>query len=322
VKLDKAITIGWAALLFALVPHLNAQISVRDRSPVLRTDVAMVLVPVTVTDHRGANLNGLDQKSFTILDDKVPQKIVSFTNEDCPSSVGIVLDISGSMRNTLRDAKEVAQTFVRTMNSDDEFLLLTVSTEPAVTQGFITDTETLARNIDSTRTGGMTALIDTVYLGLNRMRDARQPRRALLILSDGIDNQSRYTQAELLRMALEADVQIYTIIFENGASGGVPTGSPFRPSMVGKPGDMARQQQQGSDLLEKLSEKTGGLHFHVRSQADAKEAAVKAGQALHSQYVIGYHAPESGSGGKWHRVQVKLDKSEAQVYARTGYYER
>ena len=120
------------AVVLSLAPSLRAQKSARDRLPVLRADVKMVLVPVTVTDRRGANLNGLDRENFTVLDDKVAQKIVSFSNEDSPCSVGLVLDISGSMRNALRDAKDVAQAFLRTANTEDEFLLLTVSTEPAV----------------------------------------------------------------------------------------------------------------------------------------------------------------------------------------------
>ncbi len=304
-----------------LVPRLHAQEAALIRASVLRADVSMVLVPVTVTDHRGAILNGLDQKNFTVLDDKVPQRIVAFTSEDSPCSVGLVLDISGSMRKTLRDAKEVAQAFVRTANTRDEFLLLTVSTRPDADPAFTTDVEALTHNIDAARPGGMTALIDTVYLGLSRMRDAQQPRRALLILSDGVDNQSRYSQGELLRLALEADVQIYTIIFENGAANQVGNGSPFRPSMVAKPGDQARARQE-PDILEKLAEKTGGLHFRVHTQAEANDAAVKAGQALRQQYVIGYQTPNTGSSGKWHQVKVKLDRDQVQVYTRSGYYER
>ena len=320
-KRSKTITVGLVAGFFILVPHLRAQETKRRPSAVLRADVNMVLVPVTVTDHRGATVSGLEQKSFTVLDDKVPQKIVSFSSEDSPSSVGVVLDVSGSMRNTLGAAKQNVQTFLRTTNVEDEFLLLTVSTQPAVTPGFTTDVADLEQSIGTVRPGGMTALIDTVYLGLNRMKEARQPRRALLILSDGIDNQSRYSESELLRVALEADVQIYTIIFDTGAAGGSSGGAPFRPSMIAKPGARG-PEQQGPEMLEKLSDRTGGLHFRVHNQAEASEAVTNAGQALRSEYVIGYQPPDSGTSGKWHRVQVKLDRAQVQVHARTGYYAR
>jgi len=318
---NKTLKFGLLASIFILTPHLRPQEVVRGRSPVLRADVKMVLVPVTVTDRRGANVNGLEQKSFTVLDDKAPQTIVSFSTEDSPCSVGVVLDISGSMRNTLGAAKDVVQAFLNTTNSGDEFLLLTVSTQPAANPGFTTDIADLEQSIGTARPGGMTALIDTVYLGLNRMREARQPRRALLILSDGIDNQSRYSQSELLRVAIEANVQIYTIIFDTGAAGGSAGTVPFRPSMIAKPGDRG-PERQGPEMLEKLSDRTGGLHFRVRNQAEAHEAVIKTGQALRSQYMIGYHAPDSSGSGKWHRVQVKLDRAQVQVYARTGYYAR
>ena len=319
-KRNRITRLGLIVGVFMIVPHLRAQETMRGHSPMLRADVKMVLVPVTVTDRKGANVNGLEQKSFTVLDDRIPQNIVSFSSEDAPCSVGLVLDISGSMRNALGTVKDVVQAFLRAANSEDEFLLLTVSTQPAATPEFTTDIATVQQNIGTTRPGGLTALIDTVYLGLSRMREAGRPRRALLILSDGIDNQSRYSQSELLKVALEADVQIYTIIFENGSGGAAGGGpAPFVPGMVAKPWDRG-PQRQGPEMLEKLSDRTGGLHFRVRDRVQASEAVTKAGQALRSEYLLGYHPPESGTSGKWHRVEVKLDRPQVQVYARTGYY--
>ena len=166
----------------------------------------------------------------------------------------------------------------------------------------------------------MTALVDTVYLALNQMRQARQPRRALLIFSDGFDNQSRYSNGELMRVALEADVQVYTIIVDNGAEA-MSNSIPFRPTMAAKPWDQARQRQ-GPSMLEELSQKTCGLNFHVRDGAGANEAAVKASRTLRNQYLIGYQPPESDSAGKWHRVRVKSDLPKVNVHARNGYYSR
>jgi Ca-activated chloride channel homolog len=278
----------------------------------------MVLVPVTVTDHLGKTVEGLRAKDFNVLEDQVPQPIVSFTAEDAPCSVGLVLDISGSMRYTLDAVKSIAHSFLQTANTEDEFQLLTVSTQPDAVPGFTRDIADLEENIGRTSAGGMTALIDTVYLGLNRMRKANQPRRALLILSDGMDNYSRYSKGELMRVALEADVQIYTIIVGTN-SGGSSGGAPFRPSMIAKPIDQARERE-GPNLLEELSERTGGLHFHVRSDAEAKEAAIKTGRALRNIYVIGYQPPSSQATGKWHRIHVKSNVPKVNVYARNGYY--
>lgn len=287
--------------------------------PAFRTDAQMVLIPVMVTDHNGKAIQGLRAEDFNILEDQVPQRIVSFTAEDVPCSVGLVLDISGSMRNTLDSAKGVAQSFFQNTNPEDEFLLLTVSTQPEATSAFTTDIAALEESVDRASSGGMTALIDTVYLGLNRMRKGKQPRRALLILSDGMDNHSRYSKSELMDVAVEADVQIYTIIVGGGSGGASNAAVPFRPSLIRKPGDQG-SDNEGAQLLGELADRTGGLHFHVRDSAEAKEAAIKVGQALRNEYVIGYQPPNSGATGKWHRVRVKSHIPKVNVHARNGYY--
>jgi Ca-activated chloride channel homolog len=285
-----------------------------------RTDSGMVLVPVTVTDHNGKTVNGLKQENFTIFDERVPAPIVAFAGDDSPCSVGLVLDTSGSMRGTLGDAKSVADAFFKTANPEDEFLLLTVSTKPESVSGFTKDIAELEKNVAYTSAGGMTALIDTVYLGLSRMRTAKSSRRALLIISDGMDNYSRYSKSELMRVALEADVQIYSIIINSGDTGST-VAVPFRPAMVGKPIAMARQNQ-GRNFLEELSDKTGGLSFHAGNPGEARDAVVKAGQAIRNVYVIGYRPPDSDTSGKWHRIRVKADVPHTSVTARTGYYAR
>ena len=305
-------------LLLAMLFGRWLQAQREPTPPTFRTSTGMVLVPVTVTDHNGKTVDGLRQENFTVFDEQVSQQIVSFAREDSPCSVGLVLDISGSMRNTLGGAKEVIQSYFKTANPEDEFLLLTVSTDPAAMPAFSTDIAALEQSIKSTRSGGMTALIDTIYLGLSRMREARQTRRALLILSDGIDNQSQYSERELIRVAIEADVQIYSIIIDNGLAGGLTSTIPFHPGLIRKPAARA-QERQGLEMLEKLSDKTGGLHFRVRTAAEAKDAATKAGDAIRNVYVIGYRAPDANPAGKWHRIRVKVDVPHTNVSARSGF---
>jgi Ca-activated chloride channel family protein len=281
----------------------------------------LVLVPVTVTDHYGKTITGLAAEDFRVFDDRSPQHIVSLHSDDAPCTAGIVLDTSGSMRYALGTAKDAAENFLETAGPQDEFLLLTVSTQPDAGPEFTNNVAAMEQNVEATQPGGMTALIDTVYLGLSRMREASRRRRALIVISDGVDNHSRYSKQKLLREAVEADVQIYTILLDSGLTGGAPTAVPYRPSLVRKPIDQG-QQNQWPRLLEELAEKTGGLHFHVRNAAEAREAAIKTGQALRSQYVIGYHPPESASAGKWHHIQVKARVADVNVYARDGYYAR
>jgi Ca-activated chloride channel family protein len=306
----------------SLLPILTCSISYAQNAAFagnFRANAQLVLVPVTVTDHYGKTIEGLRGENFTVLDDQAPQQIVSFSTDEAPSSVGLVLDVSGSMRDSLSVVKEVTRAFLGATNPEDEFLLLTVSTNPEPISGFTNDVAALQKRVELARSGGSTALIDTVYLGLTRMRQAKRPRRALLILSDGMDNNSRYSKSELMRVALEADVQIYTITTD-----GIPDATfPVRPAMVRKPWDSGSgQQNQGRSLLEDLADKTGGLHFRVHNNADATAAAIKAGAAIRNEYVIGYQPPDPGDAGKWHRVRVKLDVPRVNVYARNGYYSR
>jgi Ca-activated chloride channel family protein len=303
---------------WSLLPVLTVSLSYAQNAAFpanFRANTEMVLVPVTVTDHYGKTIEGLHGEDFTVFDDQSPQKIVSFSTVDAPCSLGLVLDVSGSMRDSLSTIKEVTRALLGTANPEDEFLLLTVSTDPEPISGFTGDVAALETSVQSARSGGATALIDTVYLGLTRMRKAGRPRRALLIVSDGMDNHSRYSKSELMRAALEADVQIYTITTD-----GIPDGTfPVRPAMVRKPWDNG-QQNQGRSLLEDLADKTGGLHFRVHNDAGATEAAMKVGHAIRNEYVIGYQPPDPGDAGKWHRVRVKLAVPHLNVYARNGYY--
>jgi Ca-activated chloride channel family protein len=287
-------------------------------TPKFHTSVDMVLVPVAVTDHGGRTVEGLRADDFNVFDDRRPQKIVSFSSEDVPSSVGLVLDISGSMQQTLGSAKEIARAFFGSANPKDEFLLLTVSTQPAATPAFTSDTAALEESIGFAKPEGLTALFDTVYLGLTRMREAQWPRRALLIISDGGDNHSRYSDKDLMSIALEADVQIYTIVVDGLAGLGTSI-TPYRPSMIQKPWDRAAERQ-GPEMLEKLSDRTGGLYFRARNTDEARQDAIKAGRALRNEYVIGYIPPVSGMPGKWHQIRVKSKASNLHVHARGGYY--
>jgi Ca-activated chloride channel family protein len=307
------------ALLFGPIPgRLLAQSPATTR-PTFRADSQLVLVPVTVTDRDHKTISGLRPQNFTIFEDQAPQQVASFSSEDAPCSVGLVIDTSGSMRRVLGTAKYLAHSFFGAANSADDFLLLTVSTEPEPVSGFTTDTAALEQGIQSARPGGLTALIDTVYLALDRMRKAQQPRRALLIFSDGLDNHSRYSKGELMRVAVEANVQIYTIIINTGP-GGTPTGPGlFRPGLAAKPIDQARANQE-PQLLEDLSDKTGGLHFRVRNEGEAEEAAIAVSHAIHNEYVIGFHPSNTSSSGKWHSIRVKADVPKVHVYTRSGYY--
>jgi len=275
--------------------------------PVALVDVKLILVPVTVMDRRGAMVNGLGKDSFIVLDEKVRQRIVSFSSEDAPCSVGLVLDLSGSMERDIRPAKEALTDFLAIANPEDRYTVLGVGTRPLYFPiGFTSDTTLVHNTIMSAPPGGFTALVDTIYAGLGKMRSAPHLRRALVVVSDGMDNHSRYSPQDLFRLAAEADVQIYTIAID-----------PVRHQ------DKAIQQieaRRGLQFLEDLANRTGGVHFAVQSRKEAAAAGERIGLAIRNQYLLGYQPGRPDSSGKWHRVQVKLNRDQVQVYARSGYY--
>ena len=191
-------------------------------------------------------------------------------------------------------------------------------TLPGADPEFSTDAAAVQENIASMRVGGFTALIDTLYLGLNRMRHTQLAQRAIIVISDGADNHSRYARGELLRIALEADVHIYAIIVDNGVDRAGGNTLPYRPSQIRKSGDQA-SERAASNILEDLASKTGGLYFHVRNAEQARDGMAKAGQALRNQYVLGYRPDEAGLAGKWRRIRVTT-VPKLNVHARSGYY--
>lgn len=271
-----------------------------------RADANLVLVPVVVTDRRGALVNVLRVDEFSVFEDKVSERISSFSEQDAPASIGVILDMSGSMRGSLAQAEWAVRAFLDTANPEDEGFLYSVSSRPGRDAGFTEDLDSLLGETGWAGARGSTALIDTVYCGLDAMRSAHRPRRALLIVSDGMDNHSRYSKTELLERALEADVQIYTIAI-NGAAA-------YEKAIT------LAEQRQGTTLLEDLAEKTGGLSFVVRSPEEMGKAALAISRAIRNEYTIAYAPGNGARDGKWHGIRVRLSMPGVRVYARSGYY--
>ncbi|HXB68710.1 MAG TPA: VWA domain-containing protein [Candidatus Acidoferrales bacterium] len=272
----------------------------------IRADVDLVLVSAVVTDRKGTSVTGLAADQFTILEDKVPQPIVSFSREEVPCSVGVILDLSGSMRQKLPAATAAVRAFLNGFNPEDETFLMAVSSRPESLLGFTDDAGSLQNRLMATSAAGSTALIDTVYLALNRMRSARNARKALFIVSDGMDNNSRYSKAELLRAVQERDVEIHTI--------GMAARSPGK-----KPVELV-EESRGLALMTDLADQSGGLNFTVVNAEDIQPATTKIGQAIRDQYVVGYRPASQQNPGKWRSIQVKVTVPQLRAYARKGYY--
>lgn len=283
---------------------------VRDQAPTgnIRVESSLVLIPVTVTDPLNRFVTGLDKENFRLLEDKSEQRITHFASEDAPLSVGLVFDTSGSMGNKLSKSREAVAQFFKTANPEDEFFLVTFNDRPELVIGFTTSLEEVQNKLTFTQSKGRTSLLDGVYMALHTMKKARNPRKALLIISDGGDNSSRYTESEVKNLVREADVQIYAIgIFE-------PVSSRSRTA----------EELSGPSLLSEIAEQTGGRHFPVENLNELSDVAAKIGIELRNQYIIGYTPSNTGRDGKYRRVQVKLIQPRGlpplRAYWRLGYY--
>ena len=287
-----------------LVENVVRQPARQRAEPAIRVNVNLVLVPVTVTDRAGRVINGLGRENFQVFDEAVPQQIVSFGNEDVPTSVGVVFDISGSMTHKMSKARLALRAFSDTTNPEDEAFLMTFANRPNMEVDFTSNVADIQRGLLFAKPGGSTALIDAIYLALGQMRSAHNPRKALLVISDGGDNNSRYSEKELRALAVETDVQIHAVGIHDS------------------PG--AREEMNGPFLLDGLAKLTGGQHFIIRDAGELTDVAAKIGVALHDQYVIGYYPPPDSLAEKWRKIRVKMVVPKGlpplQVYARRGYY--
>ena len=271
----------------------------------LRVDVNLVQVPVTVTDPMNRLVTGLERENFTVWDNNVPQTIRYFSSEDAPITIGVVFDLSGSMTSKFARARKALTEFLRTSNPQDEFFVVGFNDRPSVIVDYTSDVDDVEARMVMLKPENRTALIDAVYLGVDHLRQARYDRKALLIISDGGDNRSRYTQNELERVVREAGIQIYSIgIFDN-----------YAPSP---------EEQMGPELLKEICEMTGGRLFTVSNPNDLEDIAERISAELRNQYVLAYSPTEPKHDGSWRKLRVRLTPPPGlpllTVHFREGYY--
>jgi Ca-activated chloride channel family protein len=268
-------------------------------------DVNLVLVPATVTDSLNRLVTGLEKENFEIYDNNVGQTIKSFSTEDAPVTIGIVFDLSGSMNSKFNRARRALSEFLRTSNPLDEFFVVGFNDRPAVIVDYTSDVDDVEARMVMLKPENRTALIDAAYLGMTKLRDAKYERKALLIISDGGDNRSRYTEGELRRAVRESDVQIYSIgIFDQYA----PT----------------QEEQLGPVLLSDICEMTGGRMFRVGDIADLGDIATRISAELRNEYVLGYRPSDVKKDGNWRKLKIRLVPPPGlpplTVHNRQGYY--
>jgi Ca-activated chloride channel homolog len=274
----------------------------------LHVDVDLALVNVTVTDPHDRLVTGLEPDNFRIFENNVEQEIQYFSSEDVPISIGVIFDLSGSMRNKVGKSKEAVLQFLKTANPQDEFFLVGFNERAELVSTFTNSVEDLQSRILLASAKGSTALLDAIYLGLTEMQKARNGKRALLIVSDGGDNHSRYSENDIKRLVREADTQLYSVgIFDPLA---------YRARTP--------EELDGPSLLSEVTELTGGRAFDVENVTDLPDIAAKIGAELRNQYILGYRPSNKSHDARWRKIKVKLRAPKGipplSVYAKTGYY--
>jgi Ca-activated chloride channel homolog len=272
---------------------------------VIKEDANLVLVSVSVTDPMERLVTGLAPENFQVFENKKPQEIRHFSSEDTPVSVGIILDSSASMTGKMDRVREAVNQFCQAANPQDEFFLITFAEQPRLASDFTKTPEDLQNALLYVQPKGRTALLDAIYMGIGKMRNASYSKKALLIISDGGDNHSRYVEHEVRSAVKESGVMVYSIgVFDRS----VPT----------------LEEWLGPELLRSIAEPSGGRAFTVFGATELPTVAHRIGTELRTQYVLGYRPANPPHDGKWHKISVKLRLPRKfaflQAHAKKGYY--
>ena len=267
----------------------------------LRTDVDVVLVPVTVTDPMNRPVLGLQKQDFKVYEDNAQQQVQYFSAEEAPISVGLLLDTSKSMANKFVTERAAAEEFFKNANPQDDYFVITFADQPRLLTTSIQSIEDMQETLTADTPDGHTALLDAIYLAIARMRSAHYQRRALLIISDGADNHSRYGLKEVRRLVEEANVDVYAIgIFD----------SMFFRSF---------EEFMGKRWLGEITDVTGGQTVAAASLDKVPEIAAAVSRQMRNQYVLGYRPQNLNRDGKWRKIKVHVAPSGGATRVQTHY---
>jgi len=276
-----------------------------DGPVIVNTD--LITLTVTVTDTYGRYVSGLSQKAFTILDEKKPQEITFFSDDDSPVSVGVIFDVSGSMSGEkIKNAREALSKFIQTSHNSDEYFLIAFNARAQLLLDKTRDGNAVLDKLTFVQTKNNTALYDACYLGVEKVQRGLHPKRALLLISDGQDNNSRYTFNELRRLLKESDVVLYAVGILSGGDAGSDLG------------------MAGQGILDELANVSGGKAFFPRSAVEMDDIFEQIALELRHQYSIGYKPSDFSNDGKWRKIKVKVTPPRGLprlfVRSKEGYY--
>jgi len=313
--------LSFGALGFSQTSIADIHVASRENSPslkgvaaadlegsgihVIHTDSRLVLVPVSVTDPMERFVTGLNRDNFEVFEGAKPQRIQHFYSEDTPVSLGIILDVSGSMSDKLERVRDAVNQLCEVSNPQDEYFMITFADEPRLAVDFTTNPDELRKELAFIQPKGRTSLLDAIRLGLRQVKKAKYGRRALLIISDGGDNHSRYGEREIKGLAKESDVMMYSIgIFDRY----VPT----------------PEEARGPALLSDIADPTGGRAFIVDNPNVMPAIARHIAMELRTQYVLAYRPQDTPQKSTWRKIRVRLRLPRKfpflRAHAKTGYY--
>ncbi|HEX8896146.1 MAG TPA: VWA domain-containing protein, partial [Terriglobales bacterium] len=277
--------------------------------PTFRAHADLVLIPVTVTDDVNRFVLGLQKEDFQVFEDGVEQNVSLFSGEDAPLSVGVLFDKSASMSYKLGSSRDATTQLLNALNKEDQAFLVEFADLATLSVGFTANTAEIRGALKNAQAAGMTALLDAVNTGLVEMKEAKNSRKAIVVVSDGGDNRSHYTAAQIESLVREADVQIYAMgVFEPVFS------SALTPEEI-----------SGPRLLSEIATQTGGRAFAAAVPGDMPSVATRIAVELRNQYVLGYYPKNKSRDGKYRNVEVRVAPppglgSPLKVHWRLGYY--
>jgi Ca-activated chloride channel family protein len=313
-----------SALLLINIPIVAQSLRLADSPPVLGTSLKtgsassnsrlesirisadLVLVPVTVTDSLNRPQTDLVRDNFTVFEGNQPQQIRYFSNEDSPISVGLLLDVSSSMQDKIDTERTAVEQFFNNANPEDDYFAITFNNRPRVLSDVAQSITGIETELGLVKPSGSTALLDAVYLGLSKLRNAQYSRRALVIISDGGDNSSRYKLREIKSLIAESDVMVYAIgVFGTG---------PFK----------SFEEAMGGRWLSSMTDVTGGKTTTIQDVTRLPEECALLSRELRNQYVLGYRPSDRAVDGKWRKIKITVtnpsDTDQLRPYYRRGYF--
>ena len=288
------------------------QIPGKQKGYTIGVNVDLVVIHTTVRDKGGRFVSGLKKENFKLYEDGIAQAITSFSQEDVPVSLGILLDLSGSMRTKIEQINKAALAFIRASNPEDQVFLVGFNEQVELLQDWTGEIDEITDALDNTIVTGGTALYDAIYLGVQKAHAGVKPKKAIIVISDGEDRDSYYKLDEMVAKVQESDVQIYSVGFLNA----IPDKGLFGRWSKSVP-------EKAHDALQRISEETGAKAFFPQKVSDVNAIVSEIAHELRNQYSIGYVSSNSARDGSWRRVKIALDPAVAasnQVRYRTGYF--